>query len=156
MNTKAQRKEERLAHANELIQIIASHGRRFFYRDTSSARSTILREKNGHAGGNVSQLELRRGRVFYIDSYSGKAIYTHKTVWANRWAGFSNGGTLRSLVEDLRDYVLHGTQISSWKIGLPRSADGSLADNTWGYSEEALGQVRAAALVLPVIATAVH
>lgn len=152
MTTKAKRKEERLAHANALIKIIASHGRRFYWRATT-ARSDELREKNGFAGGNVSRLELRRGRVFYIDSYTGKAVYTHKTTWSNTWKGFSNGGTLRSLVEDMRDYVLNGTPISSWKIGLPREAD-SLDNNTWGYAGADLKLVRDAALALPIIAGA--
>jgi hypothetical protein len=149
---KAQQKEERLAHANALIQIIASHGHRFFYLETVSARAAVLHRVSGYTGGNISQLELRRGKVFFLDSYSGKAVYTHKTTWANRWTGFSNGGTLRSLVENLRDYVLTGTHLSPWKIGLPRTKDGSLANNTWGYEESALQKVRDAAFALPLFA----
>jgi len=151
MTPKAQRKEERLAHARRSSKSSppmadASTG------EPPSARSDELRERNGYTGGEVSRLELRRGRVFYLDSYTGKAIYTHKTTWSNDWKGFSNGGTLRSLVEDMRDYVLNGTPISRWKIGIPRDAD-SLDNNIWGYDEADLKLVRDAAFALPIIQT---
>src|SRR3546814_18480004 len=81
MNTKT----ERLTQANELIGLISSCGRRFFYNKTHD---------------RIARLELcKRGRVYFVDDYTGKRIYTHRTGITSRWHGFSHGGPLRSLVE---------------------------------------------------------
>lgn len=124
-------KLERVEHANALIQVIAAHGRRFFYCES--------KDRTAH-------IELdARGRVRFIDDYTGKPIYTH---YRYDWRGFSNGGTLRSLVEDMRDYIMCGDYIPRWKIAIPRN-DGS---NIWGYSKEAAEAVRVAAFSLPIMA----
>lgn len=130
-------KQERLQHANDLIKAIGSHGRRFFY---SAERDAF------------ACLELRNGRVWWIDDYMGRCVFTHRTTFTNGWRGFSHGGTLRSLVEDMRDYITHGTPIPRWKIVIQRlsAADDDLGDNVWGYSEEAARAVRAAAYALPI------
>ncbi|HDR9065509.1 TPA: hypothetical protein ACU967_002267 [Burkholderia contaminans] len=124
-------KIDRAVHANTLIKIIASHGRRFFYSES----------KNQYA-----RIELdERGRVWFIDYYTGKRIYTHRS---GHWNGFTSGGTLKSLVEDMRDYITFGMRIAPWKIAPPRE-NGS---NIWGYPAEAAEAVRKAALALPIIA----
>jgi len=124
---------QRLDQANELIQVIASHGRRFFY-STQKQR--------------YARVELDpRGRVWWVDDYSGQRIYTHQTPFGNKWRGFSHGGTLRSLAEAIRDYVVHGTPIPPWRIA-PQQSYGDL----WGYGEQGAKDVRAAAFALPIIA----
>lgn len=128
-------KEQRAAHANELIDVIARHGRRFFHNQRHQRNARI---------------ELRNGRVYFIDDYSGKAIYTHRTTFENRWRGFSHGGTLRSLIEQLRDYIMNGTLLSRWVIAPAyANSDGDI----WGYGPAAEA-VRAEAWALPLFAPA--
>lgn len=125
-------KRERLADVNKLIAVIASTGRKFFRR-----------------GERVATLELSAsGRVFYIDAYAGRRIYTH---YRYEWRGFSEGGTLRSLVIALRDYVTKGTPVNpstfgpwpSWNCG----------GDLWGYGAD-MCQVREAARELGIMGTA--
>jgi len=73
--------------ANDMLRIISEHGRRFFQHEGQVARF--------HVGP--------RRRVRFEDAYSGNLIYTH---YAGRWRGFTEGGTLRCLVEALRDYIM--------------------------------------------------
>ncbi|SIT50469.1 conserved hypothetical protein [Paraburkholderia piptadeniae] len=123
-------KIDRAVHANQLIRVIASHGRRFFYCVPTD---------------RYARIELDpRGRVWFIDDYSAKPIYTHNY---GNWRGFTHGGTLRDLVDDMRDYIMTGKRIGSWKITRPRE-DGS---NTWGYDKESAEAVRNAAFLLPIV-----
>jgi hypothetical protein len=139
MKSKAKLKLERLAHANQLIRIISSHGRRFFFNETHD---------------RIAELVLcSRGRVWFLDDYTGKLIYTHKTTLTNKWRGFSHGGTLRNLVEMMRDYIVNGWPIREWYLGQERDfTDG----NVWGYSQEAIEAVRTDAARLPIIISAVN
>lgn len=137
MGAKKTEKQVRLEHANALIKIIASHGRRFFW----------------HGGAcRYSRLELRRGRVYFVDDYTEKAVYTHNTTFGNKWRGFTYGGTLRSLVEDMRDYILRGTPIPRWKIVIQQLGADGLEGNIWGYDVKDAQAVRDAAYALPIIA----
>jgi hypothetical protein len=129
-------KQDRLQYANKLIEIIGSHGRRFFWN----------KENDRYA-----RLELRRGMVYFIDDYTDKAVFTHKTAISSRWEGFSHGGTLRSLVEDMRDYITHGTTIPRWKIVIQQLGAKDLEGNIWGYDIEGAQSVRDAAYALPII-----
>lgn len=122
-------KQERLIDANKLIEVIASCGRRFFRH-----------------GDRVGELELSvSGRIFYVDAYAGKRIYTH---YRYRWRGFSEGGTLRFLIIALRDYVTKGAPVNpstfgpwpSWNCG----------GDLWGYGADTC-QVREAARELGII-----
>lgn len=129
-------KAERLEHANQLIQVIAKHGRRFFFSDSTGKTAQLLVD--------------RRGRVWFLDEYSGKLIFTHETTWTNKWRGFTHGGTLRGIVKMMRDYIIKGTPIHPYYIGMERRNvyDG----NIWGYSDEAIKAVREEAALLPIIA----
>ncbi|PTM35932.1 hypothetical protein DA103_09135 [Enterobacter cloacae] len=128
-------KQARLQHANELIRIIAAHGRRFFF--------------SLHTGRTAEMLIDPRGRVWFVDEYTGKVIFTHKTTFANKWRGFSHGGTLRDLVEMMREYIVNGDPIPEYYLGPERR---QLTDgNIWGYEPEAMQTVRDAAINLPII-----
>lgn len=131
MTTKA----ERVEHANQLILAIASHGRRFFY----------------HAAANrYARIECDpRGRVWFVDDYTQKRVYTHDK---GRWRGFTHGGTLRGLVERMRDYITTGWQLPRGVIA--PSYAGNRSDNIWGYSADAAAAVREAAFALPIMAPA--
>ena len=122
----------RADQVNQVIRIIASHGRRFFYS------STVDR----YASMEVDH----RGKAWIIDDYSGKRVFTHETVWGGRWRGFSHGGTLRSLVEAFRDYICTGEPLHRGYLGPERFGD----SNIWGYDEAGMKAVREQAGALPV------
>jgi hypothetical protein len=126
-------KRQRCEQVNQAIQIIASHGRRFFFSESKQTYASM-------------QVDYR-GKVWLIDDYSQKRIYTHPTPWGGRWKGFSHGGTLKDLVEQFRDYICTGKQINSAYLGLQRSWDES---NTWGYHADSMREVREQAGLLPV------
>ncbi len=123
-------KRERCDQVNQAIRIIAAHGRRFFH----------------HAGEFASMEVDDRGRVWFIDDYSRKRIYTHEATFGNRWRGFTHGGTLRNLVERFRDFIRTGKPVHPGYLGQERE-DGS---NIWGYEPEAMAIVRDEAGALPV------
>ncbi|VVQ17331.1 hypothetical protein PS914_05997 [Pseudomonas fluorescens] len=125
-------KRQRAEQVNQAIRIIADHGRRFFY---------------SQAEDRYASMEVdRRGKVWLIDDYTGKRVFTHETVWGGRWRGFSHGGTLRSLVEAFRDYICTGDQLNPGYLGPERFDD----SNIWGYDEAGMNTVREQAGVLPV------
>lgn len=126
-------KQQRAEQVNQAIKIIGSHGRRFFYN----------KDHNRFARMEVDE----RGKVWFIDDYSGKRIYTHKTGFGSRWKGFTHGGTLRSLVEEFRIYISRGLKVWPGVLGPERLSDGS---NIWGYPEDDMQAVRKAASALPV------
>jgi hypothetical protein len=140
MGSSIEQKVERLTEANRVIGAISRHGRRFFHYGGSERRQADGSFKY-EAADRTARLELRRGRLYFIDDYSEKAIYTHDTKpFGNNWSGFSHGGTLKDLVKAMRDYVLTGRQIHPGYIGLQRQwADGDI----WGYGMVALAAVRA-------------
>ncbi|WP_223503777.1 hypothetical protein [Pseudomonas sp. BF-R-24] len=125
-------KRQRAEQVNKVIRIIAAHGRRFFYSQTA----------NRCASMEVDQ----RGKVWFIDDYSGKRIFTHDTVWGGKWRGFSHGGTLKDLVKEFRDYICNGEPLHPGYLGPERFND----SNIWGYDEAGMRVVREQAAALPV------
>jgi hypothetical protein len=87
-------KQQRLEICNRALGIIANHGRRFF--SLSAEGRTPEREC-------ISFFELRAGRLWFVDKYTNKAIYT--AYRRGRWSGFSEGGTLRDLVCAMADWI---------------------------------------------------
>ncbi|WP_256357728.1 hypothetical protein [Pseudomonas sp. PDM28] len=90
-------KRQRAEQVNQVIRIIADHGRRFFYS----------KAVNRYASIEVDN----RGKVWFIDDYSGKRVFTHETVWGGRWRGFTHGGTLKDVVKAFRDYICTGESL---------------------------------------------
>lgn len=108
---------------------IANCGRRFFW---SASQQRLAR------------MEMDpRGRLWWVDDYSGKRIYMHTPDYA-RWRGFTHGGTLRSLAEGVRDFVMRGERLSSSYF----RPDGG--GRHWGYGDDIL-KVRAEGIRLGVI-----
>ncbi|SED28282.1 hypothetical protein SAMN04490185_3173 [Pseudomonas frederiksbergensis] len=126
-------KRQRAEQVNQAIQIIADHGRRFFYSQTV----------NRYASMEVDH----RGKVWFIDYYSGKRVFTHETVWGGRWRGFTHGGMLKDVVKAFRDYICTGEPMHPGYLGPERSFDES---NIWGYDDEGMKVVREQAGALPV------
>ncbi len=86
-------KYNRLKKANELIKVISNCGRRFFYYN-----------------GNVGFLKLdNRNRVWFVDEYTKREIYTH---YNGRWKRFSHGGTLKVFIVALKNYIIFEKQIT--------------------------------------------
>lgn len=125
-------REQRKHTANVLIELIALHGRRFFFHSAS---------------GRTARLELDpAGGVWLVDEYSGKRIDTRSS---GQWPGFSHGGTLRDLVIAVAKYVTHGERLHPDWIAPSRNDPAN--GNLWGYEGSAAVAVRAACAALPII-----
>ena len=111
-------KAERLADANYAIFIISMFGHRFFHSKKHN---------------RVAKFELRLdGKLFLKDEHTDKRVLIVK---GGRWRGFSNGGTLRRLVEGLAKYIRTG-EPARWCFGPlhPEIRDQDL----WGYGDDAM------------------
>jgi len=122
----------RLDNVNAFIKVIGDHGRRFFYNSKSDRYAYM--ELDG------------RGRVWFVDDYSGERIYTHRD---GRWGGFSQGGTLRMLTEVFRDHVKKGKKINArYFTGRSWMED----HHPWGYPSDSLEVLREEGVLLGVVA----
>jgi hypothetical protein len=122
-------RRERALAVNRFLGVIAAHGRRFF-----------------HHNGEVSRFEVdQRGRVWFIDSYTHARIYTH---YHGRWRGFTQGGTLKSLCENFREFIMHGTQLNPKLFG--PWPEWYCNANLWGYGDD-MKVVRRSARDLSII-----
>lgn len=133
-----QSKRERLRRCNALILTIASVGRKFF-SGADYSRSVLP----------VAFLELdHRGRVYFHDEYTGLRIYTH---WKRReLRGWNHGGTMQNLIIRLRDYILHGSQLTNVNPTYPARFN-SAGGDMWGYGPEATAIVNNAAVELGIM-----
>ena len=103
--------ENRVANANLLIDLIASHGRRFFEFIHNDGRHVARLKRNDS------------GHLFLWNEWSRKWIYVSRY---GVWRGFHHGGTLHSLVGQLVQYIKTGKQLrASWFDG-----------KHWGYDSE--------------------
>ena len=119
-------RRDRVQVANLFLAVIASHGREFFKH-----------------GDRIARFELDdRGRVWFVDAYSGRRIYTHRRVWGR---GFTNGGTLMSLCQDLQRYVMGRGPLPLARLG-PWRKD-LCGGDLWGYGAD-MEKVRAECSVL--------
>ncbi|PSV00605.1 hypothetical protein [Photobacterium kishitanii] len=110
-------KRTRVAHCNQLIESISSYGRRFFYNSDNGRRDEIVLSN--------------AGRVYFLNTHLNDLVYTHTS---RTWLKFSSGGTLRCLVEAMRDYVIKGEKLDINGI-CPmriRAENG----NIWGYPKQ--------------------
>ncbi|CAI8893764.1 MULTISPECIES: hypothetical protein [Pseudomonas syringae group] len=130
-------KRQRCEQVNQVIKIIGDNGRRFFFSES----------KQRYAKLEVDQ----RGKVWLIDDYTGKRVFTPPTTWGGRWKGFSHGGTLKDLIERFRDYICEGKQMPLGWLGPERFDD----SNIWGYEEQSMKAVRDQAGALPVFIAAI-
>lgn len=124
-------KSQRADVANQMLEAIAGCGRRFF----------------SHSG-NTSRFEVDgRGRIWFIDGYKGRRIYTH---YKYNWRGFTEGGTLRTLVERLRDFIRDGSKLPATIFGpWPEWVCGG---DLWAYGAD-MAKVREAAQRLGITPT---
>lgn len=122
-------KTQRLERANTLLNVIANCGCRFFWHK-----------------GRVSQLERdARGKVWFVDAWSGKRVYTH---YSGRWRGFTQGGTLRCLVISLRKWIVSGEKMHPAILG--PWPEWQCGGDLWGYGDDMIivrGEARALMLI---------
>jgi hypothetical protein len=114
--------------ANEFLAVIASCGRRFFRHDDAVYAFSVD----------------ERARVWFTDSYSKRRIYTH---YPHEWRGFTNGGTMRGLVERLRDYIMTG---APQRLNLGPWPKHYCDRDLWGYGDD-MQRVRDAAARLGIV-----
>lgn len=122
-------KQVRCFYANQLIEIISQHGRCFFYSSTHDRVARMVYD----------------GSCYLIDERSGNKVVLRTN---GSWEGFGHGGTLRDLVTMIRDYVMKGTRIGMYFIGMERNSG---KGNIWGYPEDQLEACRNAARELPIM-----
>jgi hypothetical protein len=100
----------RYKEANEVIAIIAAHGRRFLYSQVNDRTA-----KFGLDGVN---------QIWYVDDFTGMKIFP---FGEQRWPGFSHGGTLKGVVGALAHYI---------KTGEPVPVSYFADDNHWAYGDD--------------------
>lgn len=119
-------------NANALLRTIAGCGRRFFSHE-----------------GRISYFVLdEQGRLCFRDKHSNELLLCRRTN-SNRWhVRFTEGGTLKALVEALIEYINHAKPVPSGHLGPWPSwvCDGDL----WGYGDD-MNTVRAKARELNII-----
>lgn len=126
----SENKLHRIEHANAIILSMSGHGRRFFYNSKHD---------------RVARFEIdSAGRLRFRDEYTDKCI---ALIHGGKWRGFTNGGTMRAIIEDLAQYIRTGKKIRNhfgpWPDWI---CDGDL----WGYGDDA-GKVRAEVSVNPAL-----
>lgn len=121
---------DRVDHINELIKIIATHGRKFF--------------SHGEVIANMEKDE--NGKIWFVDEYTRRRIYV---AYRGDWAGFNNGGTMRALVQAFYQYIKTGKPVSIKALAEPDFyRDGG---NMWGYDLDEAKKMRELAAKLPCV-----
>lgn len=117
--TISQQRLDRIIVANEFIRVIANCGRRFF-RNTGSGHDAYL------------TLNARRNIVWLFDDYTDARINIARE---GRWDGFSHGGTLKSLVKSIGEFVLSG---KTMRYGYFQPTMDNGFESPWGYGDDIL------------------
>jgi hypothetical protein len=129
MNTKI----ERLKRANELLEVIASCGHRFFWSEEFD---------------RVSKFEIgENGRLYFIDKYRGERLpLSHMT--SNHWdVKFTEGGTLQRLIRHLAKFIRTGMPITTQYVF--EHWENWCTSELWEYGED-MEKVREAAKKLEI------
>lgn len=130
-------RRQRADHVNQLVDVIGQCGRKFFFDSRSGRLGRMVVDD--------------RCRLWWQDENTGKSIYLHYRYWGQ--PAFSNGGTLRSLVDALKIYVMSGETLRATTFG--PWPDWISGGDPWGYGSD-IHRVRQAALDLGILtATAV-
>lgn len=131
---------ERIDAANAVIEAISDHGRRFFhYRDPATGDERVTRIEQTLAG-----------RLVLIDCYTGARV---AMVEGRRWKGFTQGGTMRRLVEELVVFIRAGRLVRPGHFALaPTSLGHEPGSNIWGYDAEAFAAVQVAVIATGAVA----
>jgi len=123
---------ERIQHANDVILSISRYGRHFFRCSRTGAVAHFVLDD--------------RNRLRFVDEASRRAVLIVK---GGEWRGFTNGGTMRALVEDLAEYIKTGRQIRNHFGPWPEWVCGG---DLWGYGDDCAANVRAEVRINPAFA----
>lgn len=128
--------EQRLATANAIIRVMAKYGRHFF-SENSDRRELVENPFIAHFKVD------KRGELWFIDRYSRKPVLVRME---GRWSGFSDGGTLRGIVQHLAAFIERNEAI---EIGYFSPSPKWVCDgDMWGYGADmALVRDEVAALI---------
>lgn len=114
-------RQERMAVANQVLMALAKSERNFFRNKTTGEVSQFTRKGNG--------------AIHFLDNYSKMQV---RIVKGKEWPGFTNGGTMRDLVEMLYGYIVDGVLLNRWYIA-PTNDNNY---NYWGYTPEGAAKCR--------------
>ncbi|MBC2285874.1 hypothetical protein HCB69_15975 [Listeria booriae] len=117
-------KKERLEIVNKVIKKIASLDRQFF-----------LNKKDGQ----VAEMLLKNGRVYFRDDYTKAEIYAYHYRYFTK---FSHGGTMQALILDFSEFIRTGVS----KNG--KNGYCGLYCTYWGYSDEGMKAIQDYAIEL--------
>jgi hypothetical protein len=109
-----EKKRERVAIVNQIIELIASLDRHFFERD-----------------GGVARFEFRGERLYFVQP---KPLRTIRPYHGND-GHFGWGGTLWGLTLDMREYIMKAVYSNG------HNGYGGLYCKHWGYSEESMQKI---------------
>ncbi len=107
---------KRLSDINELIELISSLDRRFFYSKSKD---------------RIANFEFsNKGKLFFRDNYTGERIYPYDLGHGSP-RKFSHGGTMWEIVQEFAKFITKGKT-------------GRLIDfkETWAYTYESTMKVR--------------
>lgn len=125
-------KQTRCDQANELIQLIASKGRKFFDYTGKVNRSG--------GQGTLSEFQLLNDRVYYRDGYTLDRIRTkHNRLFTKNFTG---GGTLQALVMDLAEYIDTGRATNA------NNGYGGVYCPHWGYPKQDMKEIQEKAVAI--------
>lgn len=113
--------EARLERCNAIISVIAAHGRHFL-SENSDRRDPVPNPFIAHLKVDP------QGELWYVDRYSRKTIL----VRHQEWPGFSDGGTLRIIIQRLASHIVEGAPINPVYFGV--SPD--WMPDHWGYGDD--------------------
>ena len=131
---------ERMDHANALIRVIGSCGRRFLSENSDRRESFV--ENPFFAYFTLD----KRNELWYIDRYTRKGLLCRMKYWDH---GFSDGGTLQDLVRHLADYIWGEKPLNHRYFG--PFPDWQCGGDPWGYGTDEMQRMRESmsALVRP-------
>lgn len=112
----------RLERCNAIIRVIASHGRHFL--SENSDRRGVLIENPFIAYFKLDP----QGELWYVDRYSRKPIL----VRHQEWPGFSDGGTLRIIIQRLAAHIVEDAPINPGYFGVSPE----WMPDHWGYGDD--------------------
>lgn len=106
---------KRLNEMNDLIKVISSVGRRFFYHD-----------------GEVSYFFIKNNRLYMKNEYNGLEMCL-STKYGYPPRRFHHGGTLWALVTEFKEYIRYG--INEREVSV-------LYSPYWGYDKSDMEVIR--------------
>lgn len=127
-------KHDRLLKANKLIATIATCGRLFFSSEKYQ---------------RISRFEIHdNGRLYYFDKHTAELLPLSHTK-SHRWdTKFSDGGTLKALIEYMAHYIRTGRPITNQYVFGPWE-EWMCNGDLWGYGDD-MNIVRNKAMALGI------